>query len=152
MEKIAKKIRVGIVKDKAFQKFIHDLNEWWPKEYTWSQNKLKEIRIEGKIDGLCTEIGPHEFRCDWGRVTDLTKNQKIALKWQIGANREPIPNPEKASTLEVQFKDNGESTIVELEHRDFENHGHGTEDYHKIMNGKQGWDFILNSYKKYCEE
>ena len=64
---------------------MNELNEWWPKEYTWSQDKLKEIRINGQKDGLCTEIGPYGFRCDWGRVTELTENEKIKLKWQIRA-------------------------------------------------------------------
>ena len=77
MEKITKELEVGIAKDKAFRKFLSELNEWWPKEYTWSQDKLKEIRINRQKDGLCTEIGPCGFRCDWGRVTELIENEKI---------------------------------------------------------------------------
>lgn len=152
MEKINKILIIRIAKDKAFQKFVNELNEWWPKEYTWSQDKLKEIKIDGQKDGLCTEIGPYGFRCDWGRVTELTENKKIGLKWQISPKREPIPNPEKASDLEIVFKENSGSTTVEFEHRNFEKHGDGAEDYRKMMNGKQGWDYILNAYKKYCEK
>ena len=151
MEKITKKLIVGVVKEKAFQKFVNELNEWWPKEYTWSQEKLKEIKIDGRMDGLCTEIGPHGFRCDWGRVTELTKNELIALKWQISPNRIPIPNPENASDIRIKFKDNGESeTSLEFEHFHFENHGDGAKEYQKMMNGKQGWDYILSKYQKYC--
>ncbi|MEL7586160.1 MAG: SRPBCC family protein [Prolixibacteraceae bacterium] len=152
MKKISKVIRVGIGRDKSFSKFLNQLNEWWPKEYTWSQDKLKEIRIEEKKDGLCTEIGPHGFRCDWGRVTELAENQKIIIKWQISPKREPVPNPEKASEVEIIFKENGNSaTTVELEHRNFENHGDGWEAYLKIMDSEQGWEYILNRFRKYCE-
>jgi len=152
MEKIIKELKIGIVKDKAFGKFLNELNRWWPKEYTWSQDKLKEIRIDGQKDGLCTEIGPYEFRCDWGRVTELTKNRKIGLKWQISPKREPIPNPEKASDIEIIFKENNGSTTVRFEHRNFEKHGEGAEDYRRMMNSKQGWDYILDAYKNYCEK
>ncbi|MDO6761755.1 SRPBCC domain-containing protein [Tamlana sp. 2_MG-2023] len=151
MEKITKELKVGIAKDKAFRKFLNELNEWWPKEYTWSQDKLKEIRINGQKDGLCTEIGPYGFRCDWGRVTELTENEKIKLKWQISPKREPVPDPEKASDIEIGFKDNKGLTTVEFVHRNFENHGEGAEDYRNVMNGEQGWVYILNAYKKYCE-
>ena len=130
MEKIIRLVKVEITKDKAFQNFLNEFNEWWPKEYTWSQGKLKKIWIEEKKDGLCTEIGPYEFRCDWGRVTGLIKNKKIELKWQISPKREPVPNPEKASDLKIEFKEiEDSSTTVEFEHRNFENHGDGAEDY-----------------------
>lgn len=153
MKKISKEVKVGIGRDTAFNKFLKELNEWWPKEYTWSQDKLKEIRIDGKKNGLCTEIGPHGFRCDWGRVTELIKNQEISLKWQISSKREPIPNPEKASDLKIVFKEEGKFlTTVEFEHNNFENHGEGAEDYLEMMDGKQGWDYILEQYKTYCEQ
>ena len=61
MEKIIKKVKVGIAKDKAFQKFLNELNEWWPKEYTWSQDKLKEIRIDGKKDGIVLKPDHTDF-------------------------------------------------------------------------------------------
>lgn len=60
-----------------------------------------------KKDGLCTETGPFVLRCDWGRVTEIDTNWKIGIKWQISHNREPIPNPEKASDLSIQFKPSG---------------------------------------------
>ena len=151
MEKITMEFTVKIAKEKAFSKFLRDLNQWWPKKYTWSQDKLAEIRIDGQKDGLCTEIGPYGFRCDWGRVKELSENEKIELKWQISPKREPIPNPEKASDIKIVFSENGEMTNVKFEHRNFEKHGEGAEEYRNMMNGEQGWNYILNAYKKYCE-
>ncbi|PKD20836.1 hypothetical protein APR41_12395 [Salegentibacter salinarum] len=152
MEKIRKKLFVRIVKGEAFNKFVNEINQWWPKDYSWSGDELKEIKIDASKDGLCTEIGPFGFRCDWGRVTQINVNEKIELKWQIGPNREPIPDPEKASELEIAFIENGNSTtLVELEHRLFEKHGEMGEDYFKMMDSEQGWEFILDNYKKYCE-
>lgn len=99
MKGITKRLKIGIPSDIAFKKFVNELNKWWPKKYTWSQDKLEDIWIDGQKDGFCTEIGPYGFRCDWGRVTDLTENKKIMIKWQISPKREPVPNPEKASDL-----------------------------------------------------
>ena len=152
MEKISREFNLGIARGKAFQKFLNELNAWWPKEYTWSQDKLKEIRIDGQKDGLCTEIGPNGFRCDWGRVTELEENEKIKLKWQISPTREPVPDPEKASDIEIVFSENGEGAKVYFEHRNFENHGKGAAEYREMMASAQGWDYILGAYKKYCEK
>lgn len=145
-------MKIGVAEDIAFGKFLYELNEWWPIAYTWSQDQLIEIRIDGQKNGLCTEIGPYGFRCDWGRVTELIENKKISLKWQISPRREPIPNPDKASDINVLFKENNGSTILEFEHFNFENHGAGAEDYLKMMDGEKGWNYILNAYKNYCEK
>lgn len=153
MEKITKEINIGLNREKVFNKFVSELNEWWPKEYTWSQDSIKEIKIDGKKDGLCTETGPYGFRCDWGRVKELTENEKIELKWQIGPAREPVPNPDDASDIKVEFGKNDESaTVLRFEHYNFENHGDGADDYRKMMGGKQGWTYILNKFKNYCEK
>lgn len=151
MGKIAKRLKISISTDRAFQKFVHELNEWWPREYTWSQDKLKKIIIDGRKGGLCTEIGPNGFRIDWGTVTELKESEYISLKWQISPKREPIPNPEKASNLKVSFIENGDSSILDFEHFNFENHGEGYDDYRKMMNSEQGWDYILHNFKTYCE-
>src|SRR5690554_4321087 len=145
---ITKKIELKLSAEKAFEKFIYEFNNWWPKEYTWSNDTLDKISIAPKVGGFCTEIGPNGFRIDWGTVTDFQEKKCISFKWQIGPKREPIPNPKNASDIRIKFKDNGESeTTLEFEHFNFDNHGDGGEDYKKMMNGKQGWDYILSRYQ-----
>jgi len=129
---------------------VNEFNEWWPAEYTWSKDTLKEIRIDGRTGGLCTEIGPFGFRCDWGRVTKFVDNEIIEFKWQISPNREPIPNPEKAGEIRIQFLQDGDSVSLKLEHVNFENYGEGSDDYMKMMDSEHGWDFILDYFVKYC--
>lgn len=153
MKSIEKSISFSIDPKQAFKSFVHEFNNWWPKEYTWSQELLQEIRIEGRIDGLCTEIGPYGFRCDWGRVTDYVQDEYIEFKWQIGPNREPVPNSENASDIAVNFSGNGESgTVVQFKHTNFERHGESSKDYRALMDSPQGWTFILDCYKKYCDQ
>ena len=153
MEKIAKNLNIGSEKEIAFNIFLNELNEWWPKEYTWSQNKLKEISIDPKPGGLCTEIGPFGFRCDWGRVTELREGEFIKLKWQVGPHREPVPDPARASDIEVRFiSTNSLVTTIEFEHYNFENYGNGALEYRDMMDTAQGWDYILKSFKQHCEK
>lgn len=153
MEAIIKEVIVGVDTQKAYHNFVNKLNEWWPREYTWSQEALEEIRIEGRENGKCTEIGPYGFRCDWGRVTGIVENESISFKWQISPKREPVPNPDKASEVKVDvIKDVNSPTILRLAHYNFENHGEGADEYRKMMDSEQGWDYILGAFKKFCEE
>jgi len=136
----------------VFAKFVNELNEWWPKAYTWSQDQLQEIRIDGQKDGLCTEIGPYGFRCDWGRVTEIIPYKSIGLKWQISPKREPIPDPAKASDIKVSFEQEGDATKVNFEHYNFELHGDEADNYREMMGSEYGWPYILNCLKTYCEK
>lgn len=152
MSSIVKEIEVPLSKSKAFEVFVNGLNEWWPKEYTWSQNKLKRILIEPEKDGLCTEIGPYDFHCDWGRVIEFEKDERIAMKWQISPQRVPEPDPDKSSDITITFRGKTDSeTIIEFIHFNFENHGEGGEAYQQAMNSERGWDYILNRFVEYCK-
>lgn len=152
MERIIKELKIRIPPNVAFQLFINNLNDWWPKEYTWSKEKLKEIRIDSRENGFCTETGPNGFRCDWGTVREIIKNEKISFKWQIDPKRAPVPDPEKASDVKLQFTADGNSTSLILEHFNFDKHGDGCEDYRLAMDSEIGWEYILKCYKKYSEE
>ena len=152
MESIQKTLKIAVTPETAFKKFLEEFNAWWPKEYTWSQDKLEEIRIEKKENGLCTEIGPYGFRCDWGRVTTLVEPKKIGLKWQISAKREPVPNPDHASDVTIEFLEEGDTTHLKFQHANFKNHGEAAEEYQSMMDSDYGWTYILALFKKYCEE
>ena len=149
---VTKKIIVQATSHAAFNSFIYDLNAWWPKEYTWSGEKLVEIRINPQVNGLCTEIGPFGFRCDWGRVTELTKNVQLSFTWQISPTRIPEPNPDKASLVTILFTESShEVTDITLIHSNFESHGDGATGYAEAMDSQHGWPKILEAFKAYCE-
>lgn len=136
----------------TFDKFIYDFGKWWPSEYTWSQDKLDRILMNAVQGGLCTEYGPHGFRCDWGRVTQVEDGKHIQFKWQISPGREPIPDPDKASEVVIIFSEKNETTEVSLQHIQFENHGDGHEEYRDIMFSEYGWPYIMQQFKIFCEK
>ena len=152
MNIITKTITVKLPQEQVFDYFLNNLNDWWPKAYTWSKQVLEEIKIEPFIGGLCTETGPGGFRCDWGRVIDLIAPERLHLKWQINPQRVPEPDPAKASDVEIAFRQTSETeTTIELQHFNFENHQQGAQQYYEGMNAAQGWAFILHEFASYLD-
>jgi uncharacterized protein YndB with AHSA1/START domain len=133
--------------ERAFALFTEGMTDWWPPEYTWAQKALEQIAIEPREGGHCFELGPHAFRCDWGRVVTCEPPARIAFTWQISAQRVPQPDPAQASLVEVRFAVDGESgTRVQLAHRHFSRHGEGAEAYEAAMNSPQGWPLLLERF------
>jgi len=140
-------IEVPISISEAFKLFTEGFNSWWPSDYTWSQESLESISLASCENGRCTEVGPNGFQVDWGRVLKCHPSEKIIFTWQISPNREPQPNPQKASVVEVNFTMiNLKTTIVSLVHSGFEKHGEGALAYRESLNSDYGWPFILNKY------
>jgi len=148
---ITRKITVAQNPADAFRYFVYNLNGWWPKEYTWSAEKLIEIRIAPQINGLCTEIGPFGFRCDWGRVTEFREGLKLSFTWQISPQRIPEPDPDKASLVTILFTGSSDAADITLIHSDFEKYGEDAAGYARAMDSEQGWPKILDAFKAYCE-
>ena len=72
---IFKKIHVFIPQEQAFEYFVDEISQWWPKEYTWSQQKL-----------------------------DIQSPELIKILWQISSDRVPEPNQDKCSQISISFR------------------------------------------------
>lgn len=137
-------VEVPVRVERAFDAFA-DLGSWWPAEFSWSGDALVSLALDPRPGGLATEIGPHGFRVDWGRVLDWRPPERLVLAWQIGPTRVPEPDPARAGEVEVRFLPAGpEATRVTVEHRGFERHGDGAEEYAAGMTG--GWEQLLERY------
>ena len=144
---------VPIAPSAAFTRFTADIQSWWPPEYTWSQDALASFGIEPHTGGFCYEIGPHGFRCDWGRVLEWDPPHRLTFTWQISPRREPVPDPSRASRVDLRFEDAGHGrTTVILTHSDFARHGEGASDYRDAMASPQGWPFIMQRFSDTAAE
>jgi uncharacterized protein YndB with AHSA1/START domain len=150
MGKIDAGITVRGSSERAFAAFTERLGDWWPPEYTWSgPGALVAIGMEGGAGGLCYEIGPHGFRCDWGRILVWDPPRRLVFTWQIGPGREPIPDGSRAGEVEVRFRDiDGGNCHVALEHRGFAKYGPEADSYRAAMASPQGWPYLLESYRR----
>jgi hypothetical protein len=138
---------VAVPAARAFERFTRELHDWWPREYTWSQDVLHDIGIEPRAGGLCFEIGPNGFRCDWGHVLVWNPTRQLQLAWQISPRREPVPNPAHSSTVTVDFAPTGpHHTTVTLVHDDFDRHGPEAGEYRDAMASAEGWPLILQRF------
>lgn len=144
---IRRTLTVAAPPEHAFSVFTDGLATWWPAEYTWSAGVLDTIGIEPREGGLCFEVGPYGFRVDWGRVLMWEPPKRLVFAWQISPRREPVPDPAKASEVEVRFEPEGPaSTRVEFEHRDLARHGGESTDYLAALASPGGWPYILDRY------
>ena len=132
---------------RAFDRFARELHAWWPRDYTWSQDVLTDIGIEPRSGGLCFEIGPGGFRCDWGTVLQWEPPVHLRLAWQISPRREPVPDARHASMLTVTFAADGEQrTTLSVVHDGFDRHGDGALEYRDAMGSPRGWPLILQRF------
>jgi hypothetical protein len=58
-------LTVQALAERAFAVFAEGLASWYPSEYTWSQDVLDTIAIEGREGGRCFERGPGGSWIDW---------------------------------------------------------------------------------------
>lgn len=136
--------------------FINRFTHWWPSEYSWSQEALDWIGIDVET-GLCSELGPGGFRCDWGSVLAREPGKRLVLAWQISPRREPVPDAEKAGKVEFLFEPVGDNDAapgasrLTLTHYDFDLYGDEGADYAAAMGSDQGWPYILSKFKAFVE-
>lgn len=150
---VQKSLTVAAPTDHAFFVFTQQISIWWPRKYTWSRDSLKDIRIQPFEEGHCTETGPNDFQCDWGRVLIWEPPSRLVLAWQINPKRAPEPDPARASEVEIRFiAESPEATRLELEHRKLFHHGPGAAEYRALLNGEAGWSYILNCYESAIKE
>ncbi len=149
-ESINAVVNVNVNQRDAFVAFTEHFQLWWPKAYTLSKDTLSEIGIEPSEGGFCFEIGPHGFRCDWGRVLQWDPAEALRFTWQLGANSAPQPNPDLASEVSVCFKQNEDgSTRVVLTHKNIERHGEGAAQYRDELASEYGWPYLLKQYQNF---
>jgi Activator of Hsp90 ATPase homolog 1-like protein len=135
----------------AFEKFRHDITAWWPREFTWSGDALESLYFEGRKQGVLWERGPEGFRIDIARVMRWVPPERMVLRWHVGPNKMPEPNPARASEVEIKFiPEEPQRTRIELEHRFFSRHGAGAESYRALMGGAKGWPTILKAFADRC--
>jgi uncharacterized protein YndB with AHSA1/START domain len=138
---------VPLVQAAAFELFVDKLGSWWPREYTWAKDKLREIGIEPRVDGHCYERRADGTTSQWGTVLTIARPEHIVFAWQINFDRSFEPVVTLASRVDIRFTAKGpDETQLLLVHRDFPRHGSGWQKYRSNLGSKSGWPLILDRY------
>jgi uncharacterized protein YndB with AHSA1/START domain len=152
MEPLRASVTVETSPERAFELFTEGMGAWWPKEFSWSQDKLEEIGIEPREDGFAYERGPRGFTVHWGRVAAWDPPTRLVLLWQIAGDRSPQPDPDRSSEVEIRFGEQDGATLVEVEHRAWERHGDGAQEYRDGFEQTGAWPYALERFAAAASE
>ncbi len=130
----------------AWSLFVERFSAWWPRAYTFSQDRLAEIGIEPRAGGRCFERDTDGQELSWGKVVAATPPERLVFLWQITADRRIEQNIARASEVEVTFRPAGAGTQVTLTHRAFSRHGGDWRAYLEGMASDQGWTYCLQQF------
>lgn len=132
--------------ERAFEIFVNELAQWWPRGYTFSGDKLAAIGVEPVAGGRWFECDIDGREIAWGDVRAFVPGKRLVLSWAMGAQRR-LEAPRHASEIEIRFTQEGwRQTLVSVEHRQFSPHGQGAEQMREGMASPLGWSFLLDCY------
>lgn len=146
---IRKQIRVPVRPEIAFRAFLR-MEAWMPESHTLLQEKRQDILLEQHSGGRWVERGTEGTERDWGKVLACEPPRRLLLAWQIGTSW--AYEPELLTEVEITFTEDGDGTVVELEHRNIERMGEGAADVWAALGSDQGWSGDLAGYVRYVSE
>ncbi len=151
--RVLKSIHVKASVERAFSVFVEQMESWWPATHHVGATPFEAIFIEPRVGGRWYERNVEGQQCDWGTVLKWDPPHCVCLSWHVGPGHESPdwrfnPDMSRASEVEIRFKSEGSTTLVELEHRNIERHGEGSEKLRELFDGPGAWSGILQSFAK----
>lgn len=155
-EPVRKSIRVRANAVRAFKVFTEGLDSWWPKTHHIGSSAMTRAVMEGRLGGRCYSEQVDGTECDWGRITVWEPPSRFVMAWLIrldGAAWLPELDPAVCSEVEVIFTPQPDgSTLVELEHRNFERMLAGGAMMRASVNQEGGWGGLMLLFQKEVEQ
>lgn len=140
-------VTVPLPISRAFELFADGFGTWWPSDHHIGAEEMATAVIEPRQGGRFYEIGESGAECDWGTVVAYDPPSQLVIAWQLNADWEFDPDITRASEVEVNFTEvDSNSTVVHLEHRNFDAQGARGLEVQEAVNGAQGWPGILQNY------
>jgi len=146
---VRKSIRVHATQAHAFEVFTSGLDRWWPRKAGIGKAPMKAVVFEAQLGGRWYELAEDGSQADVGKVLVWEPPRRFVVSWNINAHWKP--DPMIGSEVEVRFVADGpNATLVELEHRKFEQMGaEAGASMRKDVDG--GWPGMLEHFKKEAE-
>jgi uncharacterized protein YndB with AHSA1/START domain len=140
IEVIRKTVTVDCSVEEAFRVFTADAKSWWPAATHSIRGAVEDVVFEPRVGGTVYEVGENGERGHWATVLAWEPPSRIVLAWNI------LERQGDATEVEVRFAPADGGTLVELEHR-------GWEDVEADAGAKRssydtGWDQVLGVYER----
>jgi uncharacterized protein YndB with AHSA1/START domain len=147
-EAVTQSVLVPLAPDKAFELFTDRFGDWWPKDsHHIADADAAEVFLEPREGGRWYERSEDGQECDWGRVLEVDRPNRILLAWQLTPRFDFDPDPANGTEVEVTFAAEDDGTRVTLEHRGFEVHGEAGAAMRESVGGEGGWASLMELYK-----
>jgi uncharacterized protein YndB with AHSA1/START domain len=146
---VRKSIRVNASQAHAFEVFTSGLGRWWPRNHSIGKAPLKAAVLEPRLGGRWYQLGEDGSQANVGKILVWDPPQRFVVSWDI--NSQWKPDTTVSSEVEVKFiADGPHATLVELEHRKFEQMGaEPGASMRKDVDG--GWPGMLEHFKREAE-
>src|SRR3954470_18247326 len=143
-------VLVPLAPDKAFGLFADRFGEWWPKDsHHIADADAAEVFLEPREGGRWYERAEDGAECEWGRVLEVDRPNRILLAWHLTPEWRYDPDPATATQVEVTFiAEEPATTRVTLTHSGFEVHGEPGAAMRESVGGDGGWAAPMELYKK----
>jgi uncharacterized protein YndB with AHSA1/START domain len=127
--------------DDTFRLFTEGIAKWWPTDtHSMGEGKIQDVVFEGRVGGRIYELWGDGSQYDWGEITTWEPPNRVVFLWK------PNLEDQERTEIEVRFKVQGDSTLVDLEHRGWERIGEmGPRARHDY---ELGWPIVLAKFEK----
>ncbi len=142
---VRKSIRVKASQAHAFEVFTSGLGRWWPRTHSIGSSPVKTVVMETRLGGRWYQLGEDGSQADVGKILVWEPPHRFVVSWDI--NSQWKADLTVSSEVEVRFRADGpDATLVELEHRKFEQMGEEAgEKMRKDVDG--GWPRKLEHFR-----
>ena len=134
---VLRTVTVAVDAERAFEVFTRRIGDWWPlQRYSCFEEDATGVVFEGERIVERSKSGEEAV---WGEILAWEPPFRIAFTWHPGAEA-GAPMTE----VEVRFRPQGGSTVVELEHTGWERLGEG---WAETRSGyENGWPAVLDLF------
>jgi uncharacterized protein YndB with AHSA1/START domain len=136
---IRQSVRVDLAPAEAFRLFTDGIGEWWPlrEGYSYGPGRTGEIFLEPRVGGRFFERFSDGVEHLVGTVRECRPAERILFTWKS-------PDWRAETEVEVRFREDPAGTLVEVEHRGFDQLGPEGEKIARRWLG--GWPRVLQAY------
>jgi uncharacterized protein YndB with AHSA1/START domain len=139
-------IEVSVVVDSspehAFRVFTEQTATWWPLlQYSVFEGNAAGVAFEQHVGGRILERSSDGQESSWGEIAVWEPPFRLVFSWHPGHTQDETP-----TEVEVRFREEGQCTIVELEHRGWERLGASAAETRASY--AAGWATVFGAYER----